>query len=573
MRRVITDSTTALLSAIIMNIPVIYIFIKYGEPLYFHYDEIIWVKQLDFCGGNFAFYEQGWGLVLPLLCILYPLKIIIDPYYFSLLRIFLTFLNCFLLLKFLNLIFKSKSATLIVFFFHFSNLFSVIRFFTSNLDGTTMISNMYGNSVRIFNPSFFQIFFLGFCISFVKILEDQKNLTFRIIKPDRKNTITAGIMLGLLSYSMVYWWIYPLVSILLIFIISFLRKEKQKEIFQVLLLSFAISIPAIIFNYSQYEILGDGLKRGAMILKLEKSLDIPKEFIALFIMALISLLIFGEFSLKHLFIISSVLSGFSIFFIETITGISSQVTTHITVPFKLSSKIAIGLIFDKKSNFIRNLRMLVVLIMSIIFLTNWIIFFHSLKDFSPNKDIAKISNWIKHNTPGNSVIVVEDTYGFFPIFDLFPTSAELLASVASGRYLFHNNINYFSNLSDKEVFERFILRAKLLGYTTDELGRYIQDISKKNHVVWSGRASLWTSRAYLGLPENFDILKYQDIISALPDLMNIIIHKYSDDEYMQNLMEKYKVDFVVRKKPKTESEYYIKEVAKISEFTIFKTQK
>lgn len=565
MRKLITDPVIALISTIIMNIPVIYVFLKHGEPLYFHYDEIIWVKQLDFCGGRFAFYEQSWGLVIPLLCIIYPIKIIMNPYYFSLIRIPLTFLNCLLTLKLLNLIFKNKTTSLIIFFFHFSNLFSIIRFFTSYLDETSMISNIYGNSIRIFNPSFFEPFFLGFCISFIKTLSEQKHI---YLKPSSRNGITAGIMLGLLAYSTVYWWIYPLISSLILFLFGFLKKERQKEIFQVLILAFIISLPAIIFNYFQYNLLGEGLKRGAMTLKFERSFpDIPKEFITLLFLSFISFLFHGDFSLKYLFIISSVISGFSLLFTEAITGIYSQITTHITVQFKLSSKIAIGLILDKK--FSKVLKRIASIIMFLIFSINWGIFFHSLKDFSPNKNFAEISKWLRTHTDKDSVIIVEDAYGFFPLFDLFPTSSELLVSVASKRYVFHNNINYFSDLSDKEVFERFILRAMILGYTLEDLEEYIKDISKINHVVWSGWPSLWVSRAYFGVPENFDILIYKDIQSAIPDLLNVIKVKYSDKDYMQNIMRKYKIDFVIRKRPKLESESYLKEVEKINGFFIF----
>lgn len=565
MRKAISDSAIALISTIIMNIPVIYVFLKHGEPLYFHYDEIIWVKQSDFCGGKFAFYEQSWGLVIPLLCIIYPIKIIMNPYYFSLIRIPLTFLNCFLTLKLLNLIFKNKTTSLFIFFFHFSNLFSIIRFFTSYLDETSMISNIYGNSIRIFNPSFFEPFFLGFCISFIKTLSEQKHI---YLKPSSRNGITAGIMLGLLAYSTVYWWIYPLISSLILFLFGFLKKERQKEIFQVLILAFIISLPAIIFNYFQYNLLEEGLKRGAMTLKLERSFpEIPKEFITLLFLSIISFLFHGDFSLKYLFIISSVISGFSLLFTEAITGIYSQITTHITVQFKLSSKIAIGLILDKK--FSKVLKIIASIIMFLIFSINWGIFFRSLKDFSPNKNFAEISKWLRTHTDKDSVIIVEDTYGFFPLFDLFPTSSELLISVASERYVFHNNINYFSDLSDKEVFERFILRAMILGYTLEDLEKYIKDISKTNHVVWSGIPSLWVSRAYFGVPENFDILTYKDIQSAIPDLLNVIKVKYSDKDYMQNIMRKYKIDFVIRKRPKSESESYLKEVEKINGFFIF----
>jgi hypothetical protein len=123
-----SDFILSLSSAIFVNSSILYFMIVHKESVYFHYDEVIWVSQSLFCGGNFPFDEQkmskSGGLLFLLLCLIYPLKYIIEPYYFSAIRIFLVFLDMYLLLKLLNLFF-SKRISLIIFFFHFSNIFSL----------------------------------------------------------------------------------------------------------------------------------------------------------------------------------------------------------------------------------------------------------------------------------------------------------------------------------------------------------------------------------------------------------------------------------------------------------------
>jgi hypothetical protein len=84
---------------------------------------------------------------------------------------------------------------------------------------------------------------------------------------------------------------------------------------------------------------------------------------------------------------------------------------------------------------------------------------------------------------------VDDFYGFFVLFDMFPASSELMLYILSERFILHNNINYFSDLTDNEVFERFIIRSKLIGLSEDEFKDYIYNISKRDHVFWGSSPS------------------------------------------------------------------------------------
>lgn len=123
-----TDFLLSFLTSFVMNLLFVYSLVKYKESVYLHLDELIWVKQVDFCGGNFFFFEQKWGLIVPLLCIMYPLKFFIPLYYFSILRIFIIFLEAFLLLKFLRLVFRKKSSIFFVYLSHFSGSMVGVNF-------------------------------------------------------------------------------------------------------------------------------------------------------------------------------------------------------------------------------------------------------------------------------------------------------------------------------------------------------------------------------------------------------------------------------------------------------------
>jgi hypothetical protein len=165
------DFLLALFCAIFANLSTIYFLIMHKEPIYLHRDEATWISQVLFCGGEFPFYEQKWGLIVPLLCLTYPLKYIVEPYYFPVLRIFFVFLDMYLFLRLLNLFF-SKEISILIFLFYFSSvspIFKLLKFLAGSLsEEDFLLYNYHYYIVRIFNPSFFLIFFLLFFIYFVR---------------------------------------------------------------------------------------------------------------------------------------------------------------------------------------------------------------------------------------------------------------------------------------------------------------------------------------------------------------------------------------------------------------------
>lgn len=577
LRRNKEDVIVSFLSTLLINLYVIYFLLRYGEPLYFHYDEVIWVKLVEFCGGEFAFYEQKWGLIVPALCLIYPLKLFIPLYHTSILRIPIIFLNCFILLKLLKAIFKNRSASFFVYFFHLSNIFSIIRLLGGKLDETSVASNIYGNTIRIFNPSFLQMFFLLFSLYFVNLLNKRENFWISKRSKERETRnikILGGITFGLLFYTTVYWWLYSVVSVFIVLVFSILKKEKVKDILEVIILGVGIGLPAILFNQVQLNFIQESLKRSMILISWKRELPaIPDEYIVLLVLSLVSFFLFGNFSLKHIFVISSVVGGFMLFFFEYVFAIKTQMLTHITVQFKLFSKMAIGFMVKKLSSRFRYVERAILIFMPLIFIFNWFLFFYILSKFSPNKRFFELLDWMKENIQKKSVLVVEDVHGILPIYDVFPTASELISSLATNCYVFHNNINYFSDLSDEAVFERFLLRAKLLGYSEEEFANYVLDISGRQRVVWSEKPSLWISRAYFGVPKGFDIMNYVDISSALKDLLPMMLRLYSDKNYIESLMKKYRIDFIVRTKPKGENELHLTEVHRVADFIVFEIKR
>jgi len=585
-----SDFILSLSSAIFVNSSILYFMIVHKEPVYFHYDEVIWVSQSLFCGGNFPFDEQKWGLVIPLLCLIYPLKYIIEPYYFSAIRIFLVFLDMYLLLKLLNLFF-SKRISLIIFFFHFSNIFSLLRLLSGKIGDETFISNVYGNTLRVFNPSFFLIFLLLFLIYFVRLLDLEEKQE----KIERKDILLPGIFLGLSFYSLTFWWIYLISSTIFLFLVLLLfRKGALKDVFKVLVLGVVLGSPAFIFSLYQRSLVGESILRSAFLVKIHQDIslvdfllkEIPKEYTFLFVLSLFSFAFYSNFSSKYLFIFSGFFSGFLLFFSEYILKIFMQGAMHFTVPFKLFTKVAIGLALRKfeelrSKRFVSYLFSFAInilcIFMFIFFVLNWALFFFKVKKFEENaikiKQFREIALWIKYHTPEKSVVTVDDFYGFFVLFDIFPTSSELMLHILSKRFILHNNINYFSDLTDNEIFERFIIRSKLLGLSEDEFKDYIYNISKRDHVFWGGSPySTFVSKAYFGEPKDFKFSQYKNIYEAVDDFVKVALRYYQDERYFEDLMKRYKVDYVIRKKP-YQGEWYIREETKIGEFYIFRVIK
>ncbi len=313
-----SDFILALFSSIFVNSSIIYFLVVHKEPVYFHYDEAIWISQSLFCGGNFPFYEQNWGLVIPLLCLIYPLRYVVEPYYFSAIRIFLVFLDMYLFLKLLNSFF-SKRVSLIIFFFHFSNIFSLLKLFSGKMEVETFISNVYGNTLRVFNPSFFLIFLLLFLIYFLKFL-DLEEKQEKIMK---KDILLPGIFLGLSFYSLTFWWIYLISStIFLFFTLLLFRKGIFKDVLKVFILGAVLGLPPFIFNLYQKSLVGESIMRAAFLVKIHQDIsfvefflkEIPKEYTFLFILSLFSFAFYSNFSGKYLFIFSGFFPGFILFF-------------------------------------------------------------------------------------------------------------------------------------------------------------------------------------------------------------------------------------------------------------------
>jgi hypothetical protein len=188
------DFFVALFSALLINLVPLYSFIRYGVPLYSENGpEAGWVALVSFCGGEYLFYEQKWGLVVPLLCLIYPLKFIIPLYYFALLRIVLVFLDLYLVLKVANLIFSSRKVSLIIFFLIFSPVFQLLKFLMGKAD-INVFPNIMTTIARIFNPTFFMIFFLLFLYSFLRFLHIEETSES---KGKRKWKLLCAIFLGI----------------------------------------------------------------------------------------------------------------------------------------------------------------------------------------------------------------------------------------------------------------------------------------------------------------------------------------------------------------------------------------
>jgi hypothetical protein len=65
---------------------------------------------------------------------------------------------------------------------------------------------------------------------------------------------------------------------------------------------------------------------------------------------------------------------------------------------------------------------------------------------------------------------------------------------------------------------------------------------------------------------------HENFCKITDDFVDAVPKYYNDDEYFEYLLKKYKVDYVVRKKP-YEGEWYLREETKIGDFYIFRVIK
>jgi hypothetical protein len=179
---------------------------------------------------------------------------------------------------------------------------------------------------RIFNPTYFVIFFLLFLYNFFKlldILEEPEKQS----KEVKKRKLLSAIFLGLSFYSQTHWVIYTFSTFTFFVVLCFfiLKKEKRanlmKEFGQIYLLAFAIGIPSLIFNSYQRIIIGEetlyrllflDVKRDKVLLYAAKE----PQHIILFLLAIFSFFFRRSFSLKYIFVFSGFFTGYFLFWLS-----------------------------------------------------------------------------------------------------------------------------------------------------------------------------------------------------------------------------------------------------------------
>jgi hypothetical protein len=594
-----SDFFVASFSALITNLTILTFFAKYEEPLYFHPDEFMWLRLISHCGGEFPFYEQEWGLIVPLLCLIYPLKLIIPVYYFSLLRPVFLFFDMYLSLKVLRLIFSRKVA-LIIFFFEFSHIFSLFKFFITK-DVKAIIGAGMHSTLRIFNPIYFMAFFLIFIYYFLSFLDGAEKWKYNPAKYN-KEKILSGIFLGISFYSQTHWAVFTLsIFIFFVLIMFFLERKNRlliKEIISVLILGIIVGIPAILFNFYQKIMLSESTLNLLVILNYGRNLDMLAyplnlgNFITpLFLLALVSFIFSRRFSAKYIFIFSGFLGGYLLFFVEYILGIFiANISMHIVYPFKLMVKIGIGLLIDKieeikserKINVLGVITSAIAIFMFLAFVcTKLLSFYYSISHFPVSyeklENFKKIVHWLKNNSSRDSVITHEDFSFFFPSLYEPIGTPEIIVSVASERFALYNDSNIIAvtDLNFNDIFNRFILRSKVLGYSENELERYIREIAKSLDcpTTFPGLPQFCVQFAlmHFGEPPDFKFPRdiHKDAFEVLDDFIKVTLRYYQDETYFKDLIKRYKIDYVVRRK-EYQGEWYLKQEAKIGEFYIFR---
>ena len=461
-------------------------------------------------------------------------------------------------------------------------------------------SVMHGGPVRIFNPVFFMIFFLLFLYYLLRFLHQAEG---SVNNPEKwkKEKLLSAIFFGISFYSQIYWTIYTFsIFIFFVLILYFWERKKRRilrEVIWILILGIVIGIPAIIFNFYQRMMIGETVERG-LIVGVDRNLDALKfafkfafkhEYFSLFLLAFLSFILWGKFTPKYIFIFSSFFGGYLLFFAEYILGIYIQLNFHILVPFRLMVKIGVGLLIEKIEQIniragVKILRcftnLLTALMLFTFIITSLMYFHYSISHFAPAyekiENFRKLTNWIRNNTSDDSVVTSDDSLFFIDISPPLIYS-EVILSIACNRYILYDPmLNNFTDLKHEDIFNRFILRAKLLGFSELELKEYI----KKNidpNTCWGlprGIPAFCISSvlSFVGETRDFKFPRNKEVIEVINDAINIVLKYYQNESYFEYLLKKYKVDYVVRKKP-YQGEWYLREETKIGDFYIFRVIK
>jgi hypothetical protein len=369
--------------------------------------------------------------------------------------------------------------------------------------------------------------------------------------------------------------------------------KLRREIMWILLLGVTIGVPGILFNFYQRELIGETVER-TLILKVERNIEVLRdafkpEYLFLFLLAFLSFVLRWKFTPRNIFIFSGFFGGYLLFFVEYILGIYMQISGHVIVPFKIMAKVGIGLLFERIEEVVREFKIkilgffidIVLVLMFFVFVSSSLtVFYYSTFYFSASYDKVEnfrgVVNWINKNTSDDSVITCEDDL-IYSHYAAIAGHSEVVLSVATNRFILYDIVNYFSDLKHEDVFNRFILKTKLLGFSEAELKKYIYyDIIRphKCYVVLPGFGDFCTPYALslLGEPQTFRFPRDKGVLETIDDFVKVALRYYQDERYFEDLLKRYKVDYVIRKKA-YQGEWYLREETKIGEFYIFRVIK
>jgi hypothetical protein len=222
------------------------------------------------------------------------------------------------------------------------------------------------------------------------------------------------------------------------------------------------------------------VKRDKILLHAAKQ----PEHIILFLLAIFSFFLRRKFSLKYILIFSGFLVGYFLFLVEYILGIYLQINFHISVPFKLMAKLGIGFLVERIEEECKKYKMKVLkhfteivlffLLFVFVFSSSLALYGYILsidRDYENRmKNFREVVESIKYNTPSTSVVTAD---GRLFYHDIEPFSdfgiTELRLFLYTRRFILYSLLNYSSELRHEDVFNRFILKAKLIGLSDDEI--------------------------------------------------------------------------------------------------------
>jgi hypothetical protein len=548
-------------------LPYLYLVIKYDFPFTMSRDEDIWINVFIH-GCGFCEVKNERGFTLPLFLLL--CKAVYEIFHgFSYVIVFLKIFGAIfipiLLFAVIKRFIEESHFAFLTLSIIVLNVSPLLKFVQGDMNFPH--APFFGFIIhRAFNPNPLILLFILFVYFIIKI-DDKKNLNF-------KEKIICGIIFGLNFYGQFYYYVHALLFIFLLFIFS---KGKRKELIEISLIAFFVALPAVIFNFLQIQNPDSEamLTRNILFTKFRAErfeFAQEKRNYVIIVLGVISASYLLQKGWKGKVLFFILISGLILGYQNAITKITIQ-ERHFYYAFYIFSIIAISsAIYDVVSrtklkdilNYVSPAANLTISFVvpalfcgvfvssEKILIENIVTLKHIKEQIILKSEYEKILDFIKDKIKENEVISLPENLSFV-IF-----RKTLISQLNPKTYV-------YIYIGDREVFERNILDMKLQGLNFEE----VKDIVLEHTKFLSENPTIYELRGIMG-----EIGIPSEKIESKDKIQKKFLEEFEklDGNKLKELINKFEVKYVIRKREKTESEFFLKEIYRTKKFYVYEVR-